>query len=245
MAEWVVPVGTALISVLGALLSLWFSRQSARGERLEAADALATRFREPLLQAAFNLETRLYNVVELGFLQQFLGPGSTEEERAYAVDNTLYVFAQYFCWVEVVRRESQFLDPRDLERNRVVVHTMEEVRDTFSDSRRISGRAFRLFRGEQRALGEVMLVPAGTTGPDGPRWDCVGYAAFVRSLEDPVVDRWFAGLRASILDAVGSPGHQPRLRLVHDALIDLIDTLDPDARRIPADLRRRLKPSLP
>ena len=44
---------------------------------MDQAEDLAVRFREPLLQAIFNLETRIYNIVELGFLQRFLGDGAT------------------------------------------------------------------------------------------------------------------------------------------------------------------------
>ena len=56
--SWPVPVATALISVAGALVTIVFSRRAAKSDRHLAADQLATRFTEPLLQASFNLETR-------------------------------------------------------------------------------------------------------------------------------------------------------------------------------------------
>ena len=105
-----------------------------RSERLEAADQLATGFTEPLLQAVFNLETRIYNIVELDFFVASITPDSSEEDREYAVLNTLYVVGQYFCWCEILRRDSQFVDPRDDERNCEVMRTLEAVRDTFTDS---------------------------------------------------------------------------------------------------------------
>jgi hypothetical protein len=237
-----IPVITTLISVAGALVSVIFSRRSARGERLEAADEIAMKFREPMLHAAFNLETRLYNILELGFFRRFLTADNSEQEREYAVCNTLYLFAQYFCWVEILRRASQFIDPRNDQRDRQYVKALENVRNTFTDSITIQESTFRIFRGEQRALGEVMLFPVADPPPGVPRWDCLGYAAFVQALEEPAMARWFRSLRSDI-DQVSHDlsGHDYRLRLLQRSLMDLIDAIDPDAWRVPSSLRRRCR----
>jgi len=246
MEQWIIPVLTALISVGGAFVSIVYSRRGVRAERLEVAEQLAVRFREPLLQAVFNLETRIYNIVELGFFARFLAPDSTEEEREYAVLNTLYVVGQYFCWLEILRRESQFVEPRNDQRNREVVRALEAVRDAFTDSITIDERCFRLFRGEQRALGEVMLVPTLDPHPGAPRCECMGYAAFVRALEDPQTARWFRRLRADIeVLARDVRSHDVRLRLIQHRLMDILDTIDPEARRVPAGLRKRVGPASP
>jgi hypothetical protein len=242
MDQSIISLMSSLISVGGALVSVAYSRRSARAERLDAADQLAVRFREPLLNAVFNLETRLYNIVELGFFTRFLAPDSSEEDREYAVLNTLYVVGQYFCWCEILRRDSQFVDPRDDERNCEVIRTLEAVRETFTNS--VSEQCFRLFRGEQRALAEVMLVPAVDPHPGAPRWECMGYAAFVRALDDPNTGRWFRRLRSDIETLTQDVhGHDARLRLIQNRLIDILDILDPEAHRVPLDLRKRV--SLP
>lgn len=232
---------SALISTLGAVISVAISRRAARVERLSAAEELATRFREPLLDAAFNLETRIYNIVELNFFGRFLGADSSDSEKEYAVFNTMHVFAQYFCWVEILRLDSQFTDPRKDQINRALAAGIEAARDAFADSFDIQEKCFRLFRGEQRALGEVMLVPAEVSRSDAPKWDCQGYATFVRSVEDGHMARWFRCLREYIEDVFENPGNRDgRLRLIQQRLIDIIDILDPDARRVPAHLRKRL-----
>jgi len=239
--EWPITVVPALISAGGALISVVFSRRAARVERLHTAEEIATRFREPLLQAAFNLETRIYNIVELQFFQRFLGPDSSEPEKEYAVVNTMYVFAQYFCWLEILRRESQFVDPRNNQRNHAAIAGFEAVRDAFADSIGIQERCFRLFRGEQRALGEVMLVPVTEPRPGAPRWECLGYASFVRSLEDGEMARWFRTLREDIKEVSADVANRDgRLRLIQRRLMDVIDIIDPDARRVPPQLRKRL-----
>src|SRR5690349_1031420 len=125
---------TAVISVAGALISVIFSRRAVAKDRREVADQIATRFTEPLLEAVFNLETRIYNIVELGFFDRFHHAGSSEQDREYAVLNSLYVVAQYFCWIEILRRDAQFIDPRNNQRNAVVLRGLEAVRDAFADS---------------------------------------------------------------------------------------------------------------
>lgn len=241
MPEWLITVVSVSISTIGAIVSVAISRRAAREERLSAAEELIKKFREPLLQAASNLETRIYNIVELDFFGRFLGADSADSEREYAVLNTMHVFAQYFCWVEIVRRESQFVDPRDDQRNRAHAAGMEAVNDAFADSIGIQDKCFRFFRGEQRALGEMMLTPVGVSTPGAPRWECLGYAAFVRSLEDEQMARWFRRLRDDIGEfAENSANRDGRLRLIQQRLMDIIDLLDPDAHSVPERLRKRL-----
>jgi hypothetical protein len=238
---WQLSLLTSMISTVGAFVSVWYGRRAVRAERLASAEELAVRFREPLLQAVFNLETRIFNILQIDFFGRFRGPKNTSEEREYAELNTVYVFAQYFCWVEILRREAQFLDPRNAERDELVVRTLEDIRDLFSVGN--PDRTFRIFRGEQRALGEVMLVQALDPGPREPRWACLGYSQFVEAVDDPPLDRWCRPIRADIA-AIAASGElgAVRLREVQRRLVDILDVLDPQAQRISADLRRRVDP---
>ncbi len=242
MEAWIVPVLTALISTVGAIVSVWYGRQAARRERMDAAEELATRFREPLLQATFNLQSRIYNIVELDFFGRFFGEGSTKEDREYVELYTFYLFAQYFCWLEILSHHAQFLDPRNDQTNRVMTGALEAVRDAFADSS--DNGTFRLFRGEQRALGEVMLVRIADPQPGAPRWECMGYAAFVEAFESEQVARWFRRLGEDIaVTARDCRGHDSRLRLIQRCLMDVVDVLDPDSLRVPSHLRQRVTES--
>jgi hypothetical protein len=239
MEQWIVPVLTAVISTLGAVVSVWYSRRAARIERMDTAEELAKRFREPLLEAAFNLQTRIYNIIELDFFERFLGEDNTKEDREYAKLNTMYVFAQYFCWLEILRGHAQFIDLRDDQRNRILVSRLEAVNDAFADSVNID--PFRLFRGEQRALGEVMLVRIADPQPGTPRWECMGYAAFVEALEQEPMARWFRRLEEDIAVTTNDrKGHDARLRVIQRRLMDLVDLLDPQGHRVPSHLRQRV-----
>ncbi|EWT03222.1 hypothetical protein N865_01790 [Intrasporangium oryzae NRRL B-24470] len=239
-ASAVATIAAALVAALAALTSAWFAQRSAAASRMHTAEALAVKFREPLLQAAFNLQTRIYNILRQGFLRKFTTGPHPERDVAYSIDNTLYLFGQYFCWVEILRRESQFLDPRSRERERAVADQLEKIRDAFASSD-VPGATLRIFRGEQRAIGEVLLEPAGGDGPGVARWDCMGYASFVERLGSERLDRWFSPLRADIEAIRSDPGlGRARLVLVQHALLTLVEILDPEAGRTSGRMRERL-----
>src|SRR5262245_14150701 len=139
MPEVLTTIAPAAISVTGAVVSAYYGHRLGRAARLEEADRLAVRFREPLLQSAFNLQSRLYNIARMDFLGLFLTNGAaTDHEREYAVHNTAYLFGQYLGWVEVIRRESQYMDPRSRARNREIVAALERIRWTFADSHQLT-----------------------------------------------------------------------------------------------------------
>lgn len=70
---------------------------------------MMSQVRDPLLWAAFDLQSRIFNIVDQFFLRAYFLHGS-EEERAYAKRSTVFVFAQYLAWMEIVRRRGgQFL----------------------------------------------------------------------------------------------------------------------------------------
>lgn len=239
-ASSVVALVAAVVSALAALVSAWIASHTAASARLAAADEVASRFREPMLQAAFNLQTRMYNIVNLRFLQVYGKDDNSPQEREYAVENTLYLFGQYFCWVEILRRESQFLDPRRRERNRVIAQRLEQVRDALSSSAEPE-TAMRIFRGEQRAIGEVMLDSSGAPGSNRPRWDCLGYAAFVAKRDEETFARWFAKLKSDLVSVRDDPRRTARLVSVQHALLELIHTLDPSAERVSEAMLTPLK----
>ncbi len=231
---------SAIAAFAAVLVNAEYTRRHVRAERHWREEGIAKRFREPLLQASFNLQSRIYNIVQQNFLDRFAGPANTDEERQYAVEHTLYLIGQYLCWVEILRRESQFVDPRNQHRNRVIADQLEEIRDRFADSSDNAG-PLRIFRGEQRALGEVMMVGSPVATPDAPRWDCIGYADFVANRDDPTFERWFRCPRADLQVLVGLPaGCQARIVRVQHGLLGLVELLDPDGHRVSKTMRRRL-----
>jgi hypothetical protein len=105
------------------------------------------------------LQARICNIVQDDFLGRHLASADPEEQQ-YARASTLYRVGEYFGWTEILRRGLQFLDLGDDRRTRELAGLLAQVSRTFSDTGRYPAGAFRLFRDEQRALGEVMLEPA-------------------------------------------------------------------------------------
>jgi hypothetical protein len=113
-----------------------------------------------------------------------------------------------------------------------------------ADSRSISDPVLRVFRGDQRAVGEVLLTSVDTPADRvGPRWECIGYAAFVQALTDrqPAITRWIGPLIEDINQiAANYQAHSVRIIELQHGLIDLINLIDPAGQRIPTNLRDRL-----
>ncbi len=230
--EFFVPILTAVLGAgIAAGANYFIVRRGAEAEerrealaRAEQAEVVIRRYREPLVRGAFDLQSRVYNIVVLGFLQRHLGEG-TPEEQEYAVESTLYLFGEYLGWVELLRGEVQFLDLGDVEASRRLADSVNDVTTVLlSDEYEVG---FRLFRTEQRAIGEIML----TGGGDGQR-QTLGYVAFGERRADPSFSKWFAKLEADIRAAAAEPGAgHDRLVALQHALIGVLDTLDPEHHR--------------
>jgi hypothetical protein len=230
----------ATISAAAALVAVVLSRRAIVRDRRLAADELAGRYRVPLLHAAFNLQSRLYNIGRQEFLKVFLTGGSLAEAE-YARCNTVYMLGQYLCWAEIIRREVQLLAPLHRGRDRDIVAAMENIRYVMADSLSHRDPLLRVFRGDQRAIGEVLLTTTDTPADrSGPRWDCLGYAAFIQALADeqPAIVRWIRPLLDDI-DKLADDydAHKGRLIALQHCLVELINLIDPNGDRIPTEKR--------
>jgi hypothetical protein len=226
----VITITVALLALIGTVAAgafvVWGQLRTTEMSSKAQAEAVLSRYTAPLLGAAFELQARLYNILKLDFLPKFYVDGE-EWQKTYALENTLFVIGQYFGWREILRREIQFLSFADSEQTRAVAHCLGAVTDLFQDSSRPElGQPFLIWRGEQRAIGERMMV----IGTD--RVDCLGYADFVENRQ-PEFLRWFERISNDLTAIVKEPN--ARLLEVQHALVDLIQQLDPQGLHYPAD----------
>lgn len=230
-----------VVALVTTLATVYAGRRLEDRRRVHERAELMRRYRDPLLRSAFDLQSRLWNIVRQGFLDVYYVHGAPTE-RAYAVDNTLYVIGEFFSWVEIVRREVQFLDLGAELKSEQLVDQIDEIRSTFSRDD-ISSNVFKVFRGEQRAIGEIMStdVPVARDSP-GPRSECIGYASFVERRQDPDFSKWFAKLADDVEQELSrdSRAHSARLVAVQGVLIDLLDFLDPNGVYFQPESRSRL-----
>jgi hypothetical protein len=205
------------------------SREAAAKED-EAARVVA-RYRDPLLRSAYDLQSRIYNIYRPG---GFRGGRDPDYFRL----NTVFLVAELLGWLEIIRREVQFLDLGAVQATRDLSRALLAVQDQMATTTGSRDRLY-IYRGHQRAIGEVMLVPIDGHANLAPRYQCMGYAAFVAAQEDPDFARWFKRLGDAVDQLRNDDSNKPkRLVLVQNALIDLIDLLDPGRERFDKNRER-------
>jgi hypothetical protein len=218
--------------VTGAGLAVFAGALKRRHDKEAHISELLARYRDPLLGAAFDLQSRLYNIVRLDFLEDYFG-SDDPAVRAYARDSTLWLIGQYLGWTEILRREVQFLDLGEVSENR----RLHRVMQAFATDDEALGTVFRLFRGEQRAIGELMIRAPDANG----HATCLGYADFTARWRTEPLLPWFARLDADLAQIAEMPYDCPRLVHLQRALVGLVDLMDPERVRYPdADVRGRL-----
>ncbi|HIK17920.1 MAG TPA: hypothetical protein IGS53_21890 [Leptolyngbyaceae cyanobacterium M33_DOE_097] len=184
----IVAVVSAAMSVYGqmrvAQLSDLLAKQREAESREAQTIALMSKYRDPLLRSANDLQSRLFNIHRNHVLSNFEQKSISEQD--YLLNNTLYVVAEYFGWVEILRREVQFLDLGDLELNRHLSELLVSITKAFGTnqiySSNISNPIFQLFHGEQRAIGEIMMKPRSAEQIIG--YECIGYATFMQKMNE-------------------------------------------------------------
>jgi hypothetical protein len=217
------------VAVGGIPLNYLIAKRLRREQGLD----MMSHYRDPLLQAAADLRSRLLTILAEDFLGRFFVNGK-DAQKIYAIRHTLFVFAEFLCWMEILRQGVSFLDLGDDARNRKLMKHITVIRRVMFDNQ--MDPLFSVVMGYQRALGEVMIRP---DDPSRVRdRQCIGYAEFCSRLEtDSTFARWFDGLAADIPElARRKVVRTDRLVALEGAVVDLIDFLDPDNVRYP--LRR-------
>jgi hypothetical protein len=197
-------------------------RQAAAFDQSLAAEGVLTRYREPLAAAAFDLQSRIYNILRLDFFGKYTNGNGRADD---AVATTVFRLAQYFGWTEILRRDIQFLSfPEDADTRRVA-HLQAEIARCFLTDR--YGSALMIWRDEQRAIGEHMIVE------EHGKVLCMGYARFSDTCAVT-----FGALRDRVrLDVSDATVHN-RLRDAQHLLCELVETLDRRRVRYTEDLQR-------
>lgn len=214
------------------LLQAELEQQKSDRAQRERREELVYRFREPLARAAYDLQSRLWNILQGGFTEAYLLHGSGREKR-YAVENTVFLIAQYFAWTEIIRREIQFIDLGQEDRTRDLSHLQDRITNLWGTDRPDFERRFRVWAGEQRAIGEILIEE----GPRGPT--CAGYGRFMQILHDGD-----APLLTALYEDAASLAQAPvdqRLRMLtlQHALITLLKFLDAQFMRFPVESRTK------
>jgi hypothetical protein len=171
------------ITIAAALLTGYLAPglKARRDRKLEATDSEA-RYREALLGAAYDCQSRFWNIAKGKFLAAYYrGRDPSDPDRAYAETNTLWLLAQYFCWIEILRRDTGYYALGSQKRGRGLLRLLDASRHAFASDDHQG--PFQVFWGVQRAIGELTIVERG--GESSRRSDCVGYCRIPQAPQRP------------------------------------------------------------
>jgi hypothetical protein len=191
-------------------------------ERDLRAEDVLTRYREPLAAAAFDLQSRLYNILCLNFFGKF---GGDHERCEIAENTTLFRLTQYLGWTEILRRDIQFLSFPEAADTRRVAHLQSQIRGRLLTDQ--YGSAMMIWSDEQRAIGEQMIVE------EHDKVLCMGYARFHNEYATRFAP-WCERLRSELQSETA----RDRLRDIQHLLCELVETLDAQRVRYTEDLLR-------
>jgi hypothetical protein len=210
--QWLIPV------VMG-LWAIWTWSQEREQERMNERARLAALYVNPFLSACEDLQSRIYNIIELDGLRTLQ---RRYPDGAYA-EETLYLIVRYFGWAAAMHRYSPYSqDP-------VVTRLAEAVRKAFAttDAECPVG-PFNFFHPEQKALGK--LVMSRMEGQHGIEFDTISSYEFKERLASPplsdsqAVRQSLEALR-NAEDRESLPGRK-RLEKAQHYLVDLLHYLE-------------------
>ena len=114
--------------------------------KADEAERLVAKYRDPLLQSAYDLHSRIYNVYQPGGLR-----GRRDAE--YFRMNTLFLLAEFLGWLEIIRREMQFLDLGATQATMELGSRLGTIQRLLATTSLWDDDCY-IYRGEQRAIGE-------------------------------------------------------------------------------------------
>jgi hypothetical protein len=204
--RWIIPIGTAL-------WAFWRWSEERKQTRIRERDRISALYVNPFLSACEDLESRIYNLLELNGLDSLR---KRYPDHGYA-DETLYLIVRYFGWVASVWRYGPYTQDSE------VIRLTEAIRNDFATTEYPVG-PFAFFRPEQKALGK--LVMQRFEGQYGIEMDTIPLYEFKKQLKAPPLSESESikqSLKA-LKEAKSSRTLKGRQRLI-EAQIHLVDLL--------------------
>jgi hypothetical protein len=207
-------------TILTAIIAGFFTLHSARRASQQEARKLHSKYRQPLLLAAHDLQGRLHSFLDGGFRRCY------KRKQDYVIYHTVYLIAQYFAWLEILRREVQFLESDRSGQSQKFWESEQRVFEEFHTGR--WGHDFMIWAGEQHSIGDVMIDHDKS---NGNQKICLSYPAF-RSKYQDAQERsfraWFQKLAGEVDLLARRKASETRLRHIQVELVDLVKVLDTD-----------------
>ena len=239
----------ALVTTIGTLVGLFlreviFVRSFERWKTMQSLEQVARKYREPIALSAIEVCNRLTDICDHyppNFLDSGLLSSASDRPalnsandpyfRRYRLISTVYRLCSFLGWVELYRQDTTYLEPASDSKGRPVDRAIFAVRSDLADGQLNKASDWAtwsdmlLFREEQRAIGESMIIAVG-----GAR-TVMGYAEFCNFfLGDPDLRqaKWMHIAARFLLD-LNSDKDFRQIRMQHLIvhLVDLVEILSP------------------
>jgi hypothetical protein len=177
------------------------------------------RWANPILNSLRGLSRRLENILkEQGHLA--LDPTKPQPDTDWSIDypyfinSSIYFFAQYFCWVQLMQEELSFelfKSHSDKDEFFMIVYEVSGKLGDYPPHYQGNGADVQVFNLQQRAIGDRLVLARG----DKP--SCMGYHAFLSIAAEPV----FEPLRKLLDNVKPADKRWARLAATHQSLVKL------------------------
>jgi len=129
----IAAITVAVISLIGSMVATaitsWSMYNLDKRKSIRDAEALLRKYQDPLLLAARDLQSRLYNILFRGVLS-FGDDGTTEEDETLYI-YTAFLVGQYFAWIHIQRQQGQFMaltgEHKQLSRTKDVIKITNQI----------------------------------------------------------------------------------------------------------------------
>ncbi|BAY09173.1 hypothetical protein [Calothrix sp. NIES-2098] len=186
------------------------------------------RWSNPILGSVQDLEQRLKNILEdQGFLTL---SKNTQSNSTYQLDpnwsitydyfmpSTLYLFAQYFCWVRLLLEELNFeMFKSQKEKNELfnLIFEFAQSLSKFPSGYSGTGEDRQVFSLQQRGIGELLIIS------NEKGIGCMQYSHFVEKYEQEPFSLMLLPLRALLEDVQPNERRWQRLKAAKQAITKL------------------------
>ena len=210
--EWLIPLATAAWAV-------WAWASDRERERKSVRERISVLYVNPYLSACEDLQSRIYNILELGglsLLRKRYPDGSYAEE-------TLYLVFRYFGWAVAVERHGEYA------RDPMVMRLGSAVRSAFSRASSVEQVGpFNFFHAEQKAMGKLVMTTM--EGQYGIEPETISYQEFKKLLNSPPMSE-SESLKETLealrkVDEADSLPGRDRLAEVQNHLVDLLGYME-------------------
>jgi len=223
---------SASVFIIRTVLIHYLERETLKQEvKISANASFDERIRaevlvwaNPILGSILDLKNRIGNIL---FNDGHMALDKSCEQQVnpdwsityqYFMPSTLYLFAQYFCWIELFKSQMSFELFRSHQEKDQLIKMIAEVGrclSSFSPGRETDSTDRQIFKLQQRRIGELLIVK------DSDGRTCMTYSEFINRMNEEDLNDALQPLVAVLQDL--QPGSNPRAQRLTDMHVALIN----------------------